>query len=117
MADEAGSTLVFGVGAQATIGIVQSMSRNKSAEVAEARDENGKVIAQKAYSKTEEVSIEALIQTGVTPPDAGTIITIDTVEYLVTASNITASNTEFNKVSITANKKDSAVLTAYPPAV
>lgn len=113
MADEAGSKLVFGVGAQASIGIVQSMTESNSAEIAEARDENGKVIALKAYSTTKELSIEALIQTGVTPPAAGTLVTIDTVPYLVTSCKITASNNEFSKISLTANKKDSAVLSAY----
>ena len=42
-----GESVQFGVGENRTIGIVQSENDNNSAEVAEARDENGKVIVQR----------------------------------------------------------------------
>lgn len=120
MADEtgnagtgAGSTIAFGVGAEATIGIVQSTNNNSTAEVAEARDENGKVIAMKAYSVSKEVTVEALIASGATPPAAGTSCTLDGVTGVVTASNVTKSNTDFQKVSVTIKLSDNASVLAY----
>ena len=106
------ATLVFGTDATTTYGIIQSMSKNETAEIAEARDHEGKVIEQKAYSKGTEVQIEALFDSTATLPTAGSTVTIDTVEYLVSSCNVTSSNTEFKKASITATKKDSATLTA-----
>lgn len=116
MPDETNSTGVavqFGVGAERTLGVIQSETENNSAEVAEARDENGQVIVQKAYSKSTERTIEALFITGTAAPAAGTVITIGDWTGLVTSANITKSNTDFVKMSITATHKDNATLLAY----
>ena len=107
------ATLVFGTDDDATYGVVQNKNNNKSAEVAEARDHRGRVIAQRAYSKGTEVQMDVLFDTDATLPAAGETVTVDTVSYLVTSCNETESNTEFKKASITAVKKDSAILTEY----
>ena len=107
------ATLVFGTDDDATYGVVQNKNNNKSAEVAEARDHLGRVIAQRAYSIGDEVQFEVLFDSDATLPVPGTTITVDSVEYLVIACNVTEANTEFKKVSITATKKDSATLTEY----
>lgn len=111
-----GTEVEFGTGENASIGIIQSENNNNSAEVAEIKDETGKVILQKAFSKSNEKTFEAIFKVGTTPPAAGTVLTIaSTPEWkgIVTASNITKSNTEFTKVSITAQKKDEAAVVAY----
>lgn len=111
-----GESVEFGVGVNRTIGIVQSENDNNSAEVAEARDESGKVVVQKAYSVSRERTFEALFLAGTTAPTAGTVLTIGTEPAwtgIVTSANITKSNTDFVKISITASKKDSAALLAY----
>ena len=106
------ATLVFGSDATATYGVIQNKSDNGSAEIAEARDHVGKVIKQKAYSKSKEVQFEALFDSAATLPSPGDTVTLDTVAYLVSSCNVTSSNTDFKKVNITAVKKDAAVLEA-----
>ena len=112
-----GASVEFGVGVNRTIGVVQSENNNNSAETAEARDENGKVFFQKAYSKSSERTFEVIFLAGTTPPTAGSVITIgsgtDAWTGIVTAANITKANTDFTKISITASHKDSAALVAY----
>ena len=98
------------------IGVVQSCGVNTSQENAEARDEQGKVIELRSYSQSDELSIEALITSGKTPPKAGEKVTITAEkgnlagDYLCTSSNVTQSNTDYQKVSITLQKKDSAAI-------
>ena len=98
------------------IGVVQSCGVNTSQENAEARDEQGKVIELRSYSQSDELSIEALITSGKTPPKAGEKVTISAEKgnlaggYLCTSSNVTQSNTDYQKVSITLQKKDSAAI-------
>ena len=98
------------------IGVVQSCGVNTSQENAEARDEQGKVIELRSYSQSDELSIEALITSGKTPPKAGEKVTISAQkgnlagDYLCTSSNVTQSNTDYQKVSITLQKKDSAAI-------
>ena len=116
MADETtsnGVTIEFGVGTNRTLGVIQSETENNSADVAEARDESGRVIVQKAYSKSTERSFEALFIAGTAAPAAGTVITVGEWTGLVTSANITRSNTDFVKMSITATHKDNATLVAY----
>ena len=103
----AGDSVSFGVDT-VTFGVAQSVTINGSAEIAEARNENGAVVYQKAYSKTIEVTVECLCTAGSTPPDPGTSATIGSITGLVTASSVTKSNTEFTKMSITIQIKDSA---------
>ena len=98
------------------IGVVQSCGVNTSQENAEARDEQGKVIELRSYSQSDELSIEALITSGKTPPKAGEKVTISAEkgnlagDYLCTSSKVTQSNTDYQKVSITLQKKDSAAI-------
>ena len=106
------------------IGVVQSCGVNTSQENAEARDEQGKVIELRSYSQSDELSIEALITSGKTPPKAGEKVTISAEkgnlagDYLCTSSNVTQSNTDYQKVSITLQKKDSAaIVPASSPSV
>ncbi len=113
-----GSEVVFGTDERRTIGIVQTENDNNSAEIAEIRGEDGKILVQKATSKTREMTFEAIFLSGVTPPAAGATVTIaagteNEWTGIVTASNITKSNNDWVKVSITAQKKDSAVLVPY----
>ena len=90
------------------IGIVQSEVSKGTAEIAEARNEEGKVFVMKAYSKTNEKTFEALFASGTTPPEAGKSITVGGWQGIVTHSSITRSNTSFTRISITAVCKDDA---------
>lgn len=104
------ATLVFGTESSTTYGVVQSFGKNDTAEVAEARDHKGEVIEQKAYSKGTEVQLEVLFDSDAELPEAGDTVTVDGVQYLVTGINVTSSNTEYKKASITGSKKDDADL-------
>lgn len=118
MSELTGEMVSFGVDENSAIGIVQSSGTNESAEIAEIRDESGKIVFQKAYSKSSEKTFEAIFTTGTTPPAAGTLLTIGSGNNawsgIVTRSSITKSNKDFTKVSITAIQKDNAVSAAYP---
>ncbi len=107
------STVQFGVGYNATYGIVQKVDIDETAEVAEARNELGKVVARKAYSKTKTINMEALFQTGVTLPGVGETATYESETYLVTSVKTTRSNTEFTTLSFTLEKKDASTDAAY----
>lgn len=102
-------TVSFGIaGSQSSIGIVQSEKETTQAEIAEARDEEGKVFAMKAYTKTSMRTIEALFSPGTTPPEAGAVISLGDWQGIVTEATLKRSNKEFATISITAVCKDSA---------
>lgn len=104
-----GMTVSFGTSSvQNTVGIVQSEKETTQAEIAEARDEEGRVFAMKAYSKTSMRTIDALFAAGTTPPEAGAILTLGEWKGIVTEATIKRSNKEFTTISITAVNKDSA---------
>ena len=77
------------------IGIVQSCGVNTSQENAEAKDEQGKTIEMRSFSQTTELSVEALVTSGKTPPKAGEKVTVGAAngelagDYLCTSSNVT----------------------------
>ncbi len=111
-------TLVFGAPTNALIGVVQSQSDNDSVEIVYAKDENGKVIESKAVSKTEEKQVEALIDSSiVTPPAAGTTLVFgegaSAWTGLVKSVNKTRPAGDFNKMSLTVEKKDNSNLVPY----
>ena len=104
-----GMTVSFGTAESPnTIGIVQSEKETTQAEIAEARDEEGKVFAMKAYTKTSMRTIEALFAAGTTPPEAGEIINLGGWQGIVTEATLKRSNKEFATITITAVCKDSA---------
>ena len=110
MAEElTGASVTFGTeNYRDVIGIVQSESSKTTASMAEARDEEGKVIAMKAYSKSCEKTFEALFCAGTNPPEAGTLITVGSWNGIVTQATVTKANTEFTKITISAVMKDNA---------
>lgn len=114
------ATLVFGTDSATTYGVVQNKDKGKTAEIAEARNHVGKVIAQKAYSISHEVKLDVLFDSEATLPEAGAKVTYDGRDWLVVSCNETSSNTEFTKASLTLVAKDDAELTELvedtPPA-
>ena len=116
MSELTGEMVSFGVDEERTIGIVQSAGTSTSAEIAEIRDETGKIILQKAYSKSLERTFEAIFCSGTTPPEAGTLLTVGSGNNawsgIVTRSSITKSNRDFTRVTITAVRKDNSVTVA-----
>ncbi len=106
------ATLKFGTDPNVTWGVAQSVKKADSAEVAEARGPSGKVIAQKAYSVTREVTLEVLIDTESGLPEVGETASYDGKSWLVTAVNESSTNTEFSTGDVTLQRKDEAELEA-----
>ena len=98
------------------IGIVQGCGVNTSQENAEAKDEQGKTIEMRSFSRTTELSVEALVTSDKTPPKAGEKVTVSEAngelagDYLCTSSNVMRSNSDYQKVSVTLQRKDSAAI-------
>ena len=106
--------LTFGCdlsGSVLTWGVFQSHSRSTKVDVAEPRDETGKILAQKAYSKTTEHKMDFLVNG--TVPEAGTTLSVGGETILLTDAETSYKNTEFATGTATGNKKDSATQTAY----
>lgn len=90
---------------------MQSVSITETAEIADARDEDGKVTDQKAYSKTVEATSEGLYN-GDSLGGAGVSLAIGSVTGLVTSQSTNETNTGYKTVSVTVQKKDSATQAA-----
>lgn len=105
-------TRSFGVTSTGGYGVAQSVKKQTTAEIAEARDALGKVTDQVAYSKTTEVTQE-FIYDGTDPDEAGDSVTIAGVTGLITNSSTDEENTGYKKGSVTIQKKDSATQEAY----
>jgi hypothetical protein len=103
--------LSFGVTSTGGYGVLQSLSETQTAEIADARDATGKVTDQQAYSKTAEATAEGLFN-GDSLGGAGTSLTIGSVVGLITNQSITETNTDYKRVSVTVQKKDSATQVA-----
>jgi hypothetical protein len=100
------STLNFGITTCATAyGLSQSAGINKTAEIAEGRDCDGKMHTLQAYSVGTESTADVLI-TG-TLPDAGTVISLNNVTGIVTTVNVSETNTGFQSGQITIRTADS----------
>ena len=106
------STLKFGCTTTGTFGVFNSVSLKSSVEVADADDEVGKAIEQKAYSIKNEVSIDGLVLAAQTLPAAGEILTLGTDTYLIKSSDLNQKNKEHQTFSISGEHRDDALLVA-----
>lgn len=103
---------VVSTGGGLSASLLQSLTENATAEIAEARDENGAVTDQIAYSRETTASLEAIFDTGDTLPAAGASVTIGTVTGLVTSVGSQEKNTGYKSCTIEVAKKDSATQVA-----
>ena len=84
--------------------IANSISTNDNVEVAEARDEKGKLLDIAAYSQGREMSIDGLfVGSGVT---VGNAITIGDRDYLISNVTKNEANTDFQTSSVTVRGGD-----------
>ena len=84
--------------------IANSMSFNNNVDVAEARDEKGKLLDLAPYSKTEEVSIDGLFTAA--GAEVGTVVQLNGKDYLISNVTKTENNTEFQTASVTCRGGD-----------
>lgn len=104
--------LSFGVNGTASYGLIQEMSKSASAEIAEGRDETGKAVAQKAYSK-EQRNRHRFLVNGTMPTIGATLAIGGTDVGLVASVQETETNTGYKSGEVETVAKDAAVLTAY----
>ena len=93
--------------------IIQSINKKTSVEIAEARDENGKVIDLKPYSKGQSVDIRALLDADSVSTEAGQTLTVDNVDYIIESTDQAETNTGWVEVSLSARTADSASVHNY----
>lgn len=84
--------------------IANGITYNDTVDVAEARDEKGKLLDLAPYSQGEEITIDGLfVGTGVA---VGSKISLGAKDYLVSNASKTESNTAFQTQQITARGGD-----------
>ena len=93
--------------------VVTSFSTSHSAEIAEARDEEGKVTDLKAYSRGVSVSVRGYLDASEVSIDAGDVLSLNGKDYLVESVNVSETNTNFVEVDFTARTADNALIDPY----
>lgn len=92
--------------------VVNSLSFNDNAQIAEARNEKGQIIDLAAYSNAKSVSIQGITDTSkgdlIT---AGSKITLGGKDWIVESVQKDESNTAFVSVNISARTADNAIIT------
>lgn len=91
-------------------GVFQQFQENDSAQVAEARQEDGKMLRMKAYSKDLQKQVQFLVN-GTVPQAGGTLSIAGTVGLIIDR-NVTEANTAYKTGQITTRSADSATLDA-----
>lgn len=112
------TTHKFGIisnGASATGLVVQSCNKDENVEIAEARNEQGRVAELKAYSKGTTYSVTGLVKDGEseTTVMVGSTVTIDNLNLIVESVSKQETNTGFVQVTMTCRTADSATITTY----
>lgn len=92
--------------------LMQSIRENATAEIAECRDDAGKVTDQQAYSRETTAELEAILDSGDTLPAAGASVTVGSVTGLVTAVGSQEINTGYKSCTVAVSKKDTATQVA-----
>lgn len=103
--------LTFAITSTGGYGVLQSVEKTETADIADARGADGKVTDSKAYSKTTTVKADGLFN-GDSLGGAGTSLTVATVTGLIKTITKSESNTDYQKVSVEIEKKDSATQVA-----
>jgi hypothetical protein len=97
--------ITWGTGAAAGLGVVQSASTKLGGEKVELQDEDGETFCVIYFDDKNECEFEALMQSGVTPPDRGATITIGGVTAaLVDEVELRWANKDAQRISIRATK-------------
>jgi len=92
-------------------GVASEVSKKTSVETAVARNEDGKVTNEIAYSKKTSIDINGTLDGAA--PSAGDTLTIDSVTYLIKSVEVKESNTAYSTFTLTAEKDDAATQVGY----
>ena len=94
----------------ASYGVFQQYQENDSAQVAEARQENGKMVDMKAYSAEKQTQVQFLVNGSL--PTIGATATINSRLGLVVERSVTETNTNYKTGQVTLRSADAATLQA-----
>lgn len=92
-------------------GVASEVSKKTSVETATARDEDGKVTDEIAYSKRTSITIDGTLSG--TAPAAGDVLTVDGATYLIKSVEVKESNSAYSTFTLTAEKDDAATQVGY----
>ena len=84
--------------------LIQSETHNTNAQEALALNNSGEPVKAHYYQRTDEMSLEAIVPTGSTPPVVGGTFKYNSKVYYVTGATQTLSNSDFEKYSISAKR-------------
>lgn len=91
---------------------VNSLSISESSEIAEARDEQGKVTDLYSYSRAETISLTGVMDTAKgNLAKAGNKITLNQKDYIIDSVSQNQTNTAFVQVTISCRTADNAIIT------
>ena len=93
--------------------VVQSYTASTSVEKATAKDEDGKTINVKAYSKGKSISVQGLLNASEPDIEAGAVVVLSGTTFLVDTAEVAESNTDFVRYNITASSEDDCIPDAY----
>jgi len=93
--------------------VTNSFSTKESADVAEARDENGKVTDVKAYSRRTTYDLRGVMDSASISVHAGDSVILGGKTCIVKSVDVSESNTGFAEASVSAEAVDSAAVSAY----
>lgn len=83
-----------------SLGLIQSCKVSRSASVATAADETGDVSAMTTYNVKEDAQVEYVHDTSVSLPTIGSTYSIGSDKYKLISVEVTESNTEYKRVSL-----------------
>ena len=93
--------------------VVNSLTRNRTAEIAEARNEKGQVTDLKAYSTGETISVTGLLDAEALTIEPGSKLTLGEKDYIIESGDQNETNTGYTEVTLSARTADSADIDPY----
>lgn len=94
--------------------VFQNVRKQTSVEVAEAKDEGGKVTDRAAISKTTTVNFDGFVDSPTAiSVEAGALANFEAKSYLITSIELTQAAGQYQQMSGTMERKDEAETLAY----
>ena len=93
--------------------VVNSLTRNRTAEIAEARNEKGQVTDLKAYSTGETISVTGLLDAEALTIEPGSKLTLGEKDYIIESVDQNETNTGYTEVTLSARTADSVDIDPY----
>ena len=94
--------------------IIQTKDATNAVEVADVRDESGKMIERRAYSESTEVSVDAILDAAAPTVKAGDLMVSGGKNLMINSVQEVERNTDFVHLSINASNSDNALLVTLP---